>query len=202
MVEGSLKLLNEIILVKPTMERENLVGSVFKRSALINVVAGRTEQARSDLRKMKKAYLQALKVGKEEGSDRLFYPALNCLAADLALAAGKEMTLDTDLLKIVTEYLSKKQGDNADFWSVAAQIELDEYKRLAAGQLGQHLRKLEREFGKLYERAKPRRMWASVYDNAWLVLGSYAKGSDKKEAAAAETLLTILRTFAHPDETS
>jgi hypothetical protein len=33
------------------------------------------------------------------------------------------------------------------------------------------------------------------------VLGSYAKGSDKKGAAAAETLLMLLRTFAHPDET-
>src|SRR4029077_15359773 len=64
MVRESLKLLNEIMLVKPTMERENLVGSVFKRSALINVVAGRTAQVRSDLRKMKNAYLRALKVGK------------------------------------------------------------------------------------------------------------------------------------------
>jgi hypothetical protein len=201
MVEESLKLLSRIIQVKSTMERENLVGSVFKRSALINMVAGRTEQARSDLRKMKKAYLQALKVGKQEGSDRLFYPASNCLAADLALAAGKKVRLDANLRNIVMEYLSKKQGDKADFWSVAAEIELDEYKCLAAGQLSQHLRKLESKFWELHKRAKPRRMWASVYDNACLVLGSYAKGSDKKGAAAAETLLTLLRTFAHPDET-
>ena len=112
------------------------------------------------------------------------------------------MTLDTDLRKIVTEYLSTKQGDDADFWSVASEIELDEYKWLAAGQLSQHLHKLETVVLKLYQRAKPRRMWASVYDDACLVLGSYAKGSDKKEAAAAERLQTLLRKFAHPDETS
>ena len=214
MIEASLKLLDEIIPVKSTMERENLVGSVYKRSALVNLVAGRAAQARRDLRAMRKAYAQALKVGKAEGSDRLYYPASNCLVADLALATGRRVTLDRDMVAIVTADLDQKQGPDADFWSVAGKTELNGYKSLAGGRLGRNVRQLEREFRNLHERAKPRRMWASVYDDApVLVLGSYAnayattpsrptRGHDKNEVAAAQTLLALLRTFAHPDEAS
>jgi len=46
-------------------------------------------------------------------------------------------------------------------------------------------------------------MWASVYDNASLVLGSYAgprSSASAKEKQAAKALLTMLRTFAHPED--
>ena len=42
-------------------------------------------------------------------------------------------------------------------------------------------------------------MWASVYDNAYLVLASYAQAQGGKERLAADALLTLLRSFAHPE---
>jgi hypothetical protein len=52
-------------------------------------------------------------------------------------------------------------------------------------------------------------MWASVYDTAYLVLESFGRAQSaaarkgakaRKEVDAAEGLLALLRTFAHPED--
>ena len=198
-----LTLLNELAAFKQTMERENLVASAFRRRALVDMAAGHAVRVRRDLAEMKKACEKALRVGKtEEGAD-LYYAASNCLAADVALGAGKRARLPPNggILDIVQQCLEAKSGVEADFRSVVGNIELEQYRAVAARKLGAGRARLERLYRDLYERAKSARMWASVYDNASLVLGSYAgprSSASAKEKQAAKALLTILRTFAHP----
>jgi hypothetical protein len=117
---------------------------------------------------------------------------------------------------IKTSLGKKKKGPGANFWTVAAETELDVYQALAKRSLASNQRRLERAFERLRQRAKPRRLWASVYDNACLVLGQYGdvykrgparrRGKQKNKKAleqdAARELLNLLRGYAHPDQSS
>ena len=59
--------------------------------------------------------------------------------------------------------------------------------------------KLNRAYQDLHKRVTATRMWASVYDTACLVLPNYASRTTGKERAAANELLAQLRMFAHPE---
>jgi hypothetical protein len=167
------------------------------------MAVGRATEARRDVTAMKRAYTKALRVGSMEGGAELYYPASNCLAADVALRRSDSRSpLDKKTVKLVTEYLDAKSGD-ADFWSVVGTIELEEYQAIAARKLAARQKHLERRYKDLHARATSRRLWASVYDNGLLVLESYARRSTSvKERTAAEALVTTLGTFAHPDVSS
>ena len=205
LIERALTLLNEVVAFNSTMERESLIASAYKRRALVNTAAGQTVRVRRDLVEMKKAYEKALRVGKTEDGADLYYPASNCLAAEVAFGVYQRgrLRLDGEIPHIVEKYLEAKSGADADFWSVVGNIELEQYQAIAARKLSARRVHLERLYRDLYERAKSTRMWASVYDNASLVLGSYAgprPSASTKERHAAEALLTMLRTFAHPED--
>ena len=205
LIEAALTLLHELTAFTSTMERESLVASAFKRRALVNTAAGQPVRVRRDLVQMKQAYEKALKVGKTEDGADVYYPASNCLAADVALGARKRarLRLDAGILDTVQKYLEAKSGVDADFWSVVGTIELEQYQAIAARRLGARRTHLERLYRDLYARAQSTRMWASVYDNASLVLGSCAgsrSSASARERQAAEALLTLLRTFAHPED--
>jgi hypothetical protein len=137
-----------------------------------------------------------------EGGADLYYPASNCLAADVALARGGTRTaFDDKTVKLVTQYLDAKSSADADFWSVVGTIELEEYEAVAARKLAARQKHLERRYRDLRARATSRRLWASVYDNGLLVLEAYARrSSSPRERAAAEALISILRTFAYPED--
>jgi hypothetical protein len=199
-IDKALILLDELVRLKPTMERESLAGSAFKRRALVNLAAGRAGLARRDLTAMKQAYTKALRAGDKEKAPERYYPASNRLAADVALdRVGSRLPLDDQTVKLVMQYLDAKSGADADFWSVVGTIELDEYRAIAARKLAARQKHLERRYRDLYARARSRRMWASVYDNGLLVLESYARRSkSSRERAAAEALIGMLRTLAHP----
>ena len=205
LIEAALTLLDELTAFTSTMERESLIASAFKRRALLNTAAGQPVRVRRDLVEMKKAYEKALKVGETEADADVYYPASNCLAADVALGVRKRgrLRLDAGILDTVQKYLEKKSGVDADFWSVVGTIELEQYQAIAARKLGARRMHLERLYRDLYAHAKSTRMWASVYDNASLVLGSYAgprSAASTKDRQAAEALLALLRTFAHPED--
>ena len=187
------------------MERESLIASALKRRALVNTAAGQAARVRRDLLEMKRAYEKAIHVGKTEDGADLYYPASNCLAADVALGAGRRapIGLDGEFLDIVRKHLKAKSGVDADFWSVAGSIELEQYQAIAARKLGAGRVHLERGYRDLYARAKSTRMWSSVYDSAALVLGSHVDPRSSvptKDRQAAEAILNLLRTFARPED--
>ena len=201
LVRDSLGLLSKLGAVETTMERESLVGSAHKRQALIDAAAGTRRQVEQDLRRMKASYQRARDIGRKSGATDLYYPALNCLVADVALNAGRRgwRGFDREILDSVQQGLKAKSGNDADFWSVVGAIELRQYKALAARKLASEGGPLERAYQDLHRRVKATRMWGSVYDTAFLVFRNYADRVSGREKDTANALLELLRTFAHPD---
>ncbi len=210
LIQLALTGLDQLVAFRPTMERHDLLASAYKRRALVDTAAGQSARARQDLIEMKKCYEHALEVGRTEQGADLYYPASNCLAAEVTLGAGKpRLRLDPKLRDLVKKHLDLKSGINADFWSVVGDIELRQYEAIAARNLGGVRAKLERAYKNLHERAKSPRMWSSVYDTAYLVLESFRRaqspaaktsGKARMETDAAEALLAMLRAFAHTED--
>ena len=197
LIDAALALLETLTAIEPTLERASRVGSVHKRRALVNVVAGRQQHVDRALELMAKSYADAQRMGERDGAADLIYPASNRLAADVALHAGrgKWRRLDASLVNTVTRSL---EAADATFWTVVGRSELDLYHALAKRQLAAARPKLEKAFKDLHRRVRSTRMWGSVYDTACLTLPTYAAHASAPEKAAAQVLLAQLRGFAHP----
>jgi hypothetical protein len=202
LIDDSLALLTKLIAVEQTMERASLIGSAYKRRALVNGAAGRRARIQRDLRQMKASYQYAQDVGAKSGASDLYYPAANRLAADVALNAGARRWrgMDREAAKIVRQSLHAASIKDPDFWSVVGGTEMDQYEAMAKRQLASARRQLEKTYEDLHKRVTATRMWASVYDTACLVLPNYATRVTGREKAAANELLAQLRKFAHPEE--
>jgi len=202
LIAQSLELLTKLIAVGPTMERANLIGSAYKRKALVDGAAGRRARIRRDLEQMRASYQKAQDLGGKTGDPDVFYPAANRLTADVALHAGTRRwrALDRETASIVRKSLEARSAADPDFWSVVGETELDQYEALARRKLAPALRKLLRAYEDLHKRVTATRMWASVYDTACLVLPNYASRATGRERTAANELLAQLRDFAHPRE--
>jgi hypothetical protein len=214
LIDQALPRLQELVKFRPTMERHSLVGSTLKRRAMLNLAANQRQATLRDLRQMRAAYDDALRVGqserREQGDHRiaLFYPAANSLAADIVLKAGnRSVALDRTLVSHIERYLESRSKSEVDFWSVATEIELKQYRAIGSRTLAARLGSLKRLYQDLYARGTSARMWSSVYDSGYLVLNGYATAQGKipklksrRERAAAEELLTLLRRYAHPGE--
>jgi len=196
----SLELLTRLNALEPTMTRASLIGSAYRRMALVDGIAGRPARARRALMQMRAAYLDAQQLGEQSGAADLYYPIANQLTADVALHAGtaRWRRLDRKTVTLLRNSLEAKSATEPDFWSVVGEIELDEYEALAARKLAPARKHLSRAFEDLHQRVTATRMWASVYDTACLVLANYARRTTGKEKAAANELLAQLRVFAHP----
>jgi hypothetical protein len=202
--DDALALLGKLNAIHKTVERESLAASVFKRRALVDLVAARRDRVRQDLAEMRRRYEAALKTGRKSPSGDIFYPLSNRLATDVAEHAGRPRWrgLDKALLAELKASLKEKDRLDQGFWSVVGQIEVKGFEALAAGKVEDALDGLEKEYEDLHRRVTATRMWASVYDTACLVLQGYADraGRRKKgERSAALALLALLRGYAHPE---
>jgi hypothetical protein len=202
LIDQSLELLRKLIAVEQTMERASLIGSAYKRRALVDGAAGRRARIRRHLQQMRASYQDAQEVGEKSGAADVYYPAANRLTADVALHAGTRRwrSLDRETARIVRKSLQAKSATDPDFWSVVGETELDQYEALAGRKLAAVRGQLAKAYEDLHKRVTATRMWASVYDTACLVLPNYASRASGRERAAANELLAQLRGFAHPRE--
>jgi hypothetical protein len=204
LIQRAVPLLMSLEELQQTLERVSLIGSVYKRRALIDEAAGRRGRMAASLRVMKRSYERAQAIGAKAGTTDVYYPASNRLAADVALNAGRRgwRGLDKAIVAVIRKSLAAKRADEADFWSVAGEIELRQYEALARGTLARANPQLEKAYQDLHKRVAATRMWASIYDTACLVFPSYADRAGGRERSAAKALLATLRGFAHPEESS
>lgn len=191
-------LLEKLLSVHPTLERESIYASAYKRLALIEAAAGQPAQERKALEAMKLHYERAGVIAREEGLSDVFYPALNYLAAELVLNTGRSgwKGLDTSIVESTRARLQAKSIADPDFWSVVGQTELQLYKALAMSKLASTREFLEKGYQDLYKRVSAPWMWSSVYDTTQFVLQKYSARASAKESKAAETLLAFVAGFA------
>lgn len=204
LIKRSLDLLARMVAVESTMERMSLIGSAYKRQALVDAAAGRRPGVQKALRQMRDAYREAQTLGEKRGATDLYYPISNRLTSEVALHAdaGQWRRFDRETAASLRRSLKAKSETDPDFWSVVGEAELDQHEAMAARKLARARPQLVRAYEDLHTRVAATRMWATVYDTACLVLPAYARHTSAPERAAATELLALLRSFAHPDEAS
>ena len=192
-IAEAMSLLDCLLVVGPTAERQSLYGSAYKRLALIEGAEGRVEKEIEAIAKMRDHYAAAEQIATSIGKID-FYPAMNRLAAQLALDGGTQRAaIDPDALGMVQLAMHDAP---ADFWSVVGQTELRMYGSLFRRTLAKDVGELVRDFEGHFSRVSAPRRWASVLDSASFVLLKYKKRASAQEALAADRLLGRLAELA------
>ncbi len=191
-------LLETLLAIHPTMERENIYGSAYKRLALIEATLGRHSEQGKAIEEMRHHYRKAANIAVSSKSPDAFYPALNYLAAELALYAGKPKWIgpDKSVVAAARASLDARSLDDPDFWSVAGQTELQLYEAVISRKLAGAIESVEKGYHDLHRRVNAPWMWSSVYDTTRFVLQTYLARATARDAKAAEKLLAFLKTFA------
>jgi tetratricopeptide (TPR) repeat protein len=193
----AIALLEKVVALEPTMERESLCGSAYKRLAMISELGGGPGAAPA-LEQMLAHYTRAEELGRRQQLPELFYPALNRFAAALNLKAGSgaRRALDADEIQAARQGLDAKARQEPDFQCIAGLAELSVYEALDRGALAKERGKIEAAFADLHLRAPNDAGWLSVRDQARFVLPRYARRARGAEASAAKALLEAIEGFA------
>ena len=174
-------LLARLIDLAPTVERESLVGSGYKRLALLETAAAaaaakaddQTARAAAEAAEaaaiggMLTHYEAAETIARKSPSTStqpFFYPAMNRIAAQLASNAGKQ-AMDNDTITLVRSSMGTVPPT---FWSVVGQNELDMYVAIAANSLAEKAVPLIAKFREHHARIDNTRLWGSrVVENVF-----------------------------------
>ncbi|HEY2815736.1 MAG TPA: CHAT domain-containing protein [Casimicrobiaceae bacterium] len=197
-IAAALRLLERAADLQPTIERESLCGSAWKRLAMIEAAASNPRDEAAAIENMKRSYQRAEKIARDTRDDGLFYPALNRMAAELIVDAGARNWpgFDPVALEEIRANLAAKTRDDPDFWSVAALTELRFYLALAERKLTDELGTIVGELDDLHVRVGASSMWGSVLDQMGFVLPAYERRSTATEKNAVARLRKYLESIA------
>ena len=203
-IDAALRGLQAIAGLQPTLERDSLCGSAWKRLAMLERKAGDAAAERAALQQATDAYTRAEARARASEDANLFYPALNRMALELLVNLGNKAWKGfvADSSAGVRRSLLHKSQVEPDFWCYAGLVELDAYEALAARKLGDRLTPLAARYAALRGRVSASTMWGSVADQADFLLVPYAaatsatSGTSATERAAAVSLLKTLRGYA------
>jgi hypothetical protein len=184
------------------MERESLLGSAYKRLAMIEALAREGKETAEEvsgetdaLSRMQHHYQLAETLGMQHKLSGVYYPALNRIGAELAIARGGSVALDAAVADVIRQNLDAHVAEAPDFWNVVSQTELRVYEALANGRLKAELKPVIDAYDDLHRRIRQSWMWASVAEQAEFVLTRYAN-PDPAEQDSARQLIRHLRAFA------
>src|SRR5262245_8523433 len=197
---AAIRQLERLLAINATSERASLVGSAFKRLAMLEAKSERAAASRKAIGDMAKYYRQAEDLARNNNSDNWFYPATNRMSAELVLNVGRTnwAGFNQEDIAAVRQSLQKKTAVDPDFWSVVGLTELRIYEALANRKLATALDGILKDLADVRARANARRMWASVHDQAEFTLTPYieARGLAAREREAALKLLKQLQAYA------
>ncbi len=192
--------LSDLAARRPTVERLNLLGSTWKRLALLERGDGparRPEEQRA-LQASLAAYLQADALAHTGDEAQRAYPLANAWALTLCLA-GRVAPFDQALQQALHAALSANDRGSPDFWTRVGLIEFDLLQAASLGKLAERQTRLQAAFTDLHAQHGSPRDWSSVADQAGLALGAYAsrrgRGAAAEESRAARAIWAQLRSF-------
>jgi len=201
-IRAGIAQLERLAALQPTLERANLLGSAWKRLAMVEWKAGHKTEASKAVDGVVEHYGAAEAVARKAGDDTVFYPAKNGISAEFSLAFmnGRLPQLDAERFDVVGASLLKAATERPDFWSVVGQTELLMLAALAKGQLAAAQQGLTRGFRELKARVPAVKMWDSVCNEAEFTLQPYIEmvSSQQRpaEKLAAQGLLDTLKELA------
>jgi len=183
--------LQQLAALHSTVERESLLGSAWKRLAMV----GEGKAAQDALSHMVEHYARAETLARDEGAANLFYPIMNAIAGELRLTALRGqagVALDGARVGAARQSLQDAVGRAPDFWSVVGLVELQWLEAVAAKRLAAARESVAAAFEDLAQRVPAPHLWKSARDQAHFVLAPYAAAAGGTEAAAAKALLKQL----------
>lgn len=197
-IEAGIAQLEHLIALQPTMERQSLLGSAYKRLTMLEWRAGRKPAAQAALDETVAHYRAAEALARKAGGYNFHDPAKNCISAEIRAAFLKKRLpqIDAALFKAVGASLDQAAIDQPDFWSVVGQTELRILAALAKGQLASKAPALATALQDLKARVPARWMWDSVYTEAQFTLLPYLAMARGAERDAAQSLLKELKAMA------
>ena len=197
-IAAALATLERLTNLQPSIERESLCGSAWKRMALLEAEAGRPSAEIKAIANMKLRYGNAEKLARASNDPLLFYPALNRMAAELIVDAARPgwRGFDSGALAEVRNDLAAKTRDDPDFWSVVGLTELRLYVAIGKRTLAVELEAIVREYRDLHGRVSATTYWSSVLDQVRFVLPKYEKRAAAAEKKAAIALTKYLESLA------
>ncbi len=195
-IQQATQQLEALAALQPTLERHNLVGSAWKRLAMLerghDAPAMRAACAHADA-----AYARAEALAQQQDSPELFYPVLNRMACVLASQApGEGLALADELVQRARLSAQRKVASDPDFWSVVALIELDALQAAGQGSLQATLASVLARAEDLHSRMPAPKSWASVCDSAEFALRARAAAAKGAEARALADWLGRLADYA------
>lgn len=194
-IHAAIRHLEQLVALQPTVERENLLASAWKRLAM----SGGGKAADDALRRMTEHYGRAQALALAEGAPNLFYPVMNAIAGELRLAALQGqvgVAIAPARIGAARQSLQAAVTQAPDFWSVVGLVELRWLEAVAAGALAQAQPTVASGFDELARRVPAPHLWQSVRDQAQFVLAPYAKAAAGAERQAAQALLAQLQALA------
>jgi tetratricopeptide (TPR) repeat protein len=204
-VEEGIALLERLCALQPTTERENLLGSAYKRLTLVLAKPGTRDDAKAAADALAQAarhYAAAEERARRANDLQVFYPAYSRLAVEVrqALAAGRLPALDAARVQGIRDALRRASGIEPDFWNVVGETELEMLVALAQGRLAEETEAILGTLAELKVRVPAPLSWDSVRNNARFVLGAYGEGAatGADERAAAGRVLAALDAWADP----
>ncbi len=198
---AALKLLNQLVALQPTMERHSLCGSAYKRLAMVERVAGRPTDTDAALRKMLRCYAAAERLGRDAGLPDWYYPALNRLASEIALATSQAPGRPAKAWRVPKQWVAVQSAlvaktlDDPDFFSVVGLTEWRMLLAIAQGSLSQACAGIVAEFDALHARVPSAAKWKSVHDQLDFVLAGVVVHGALAERQAADTLICHVETY-------
>jgi CHAT domain-containing protein len=220
-IDEAIARLKKLVEIQPTIEREALLGSAYKRLVMVEgraaeamaaapaataakrgrrraAVASHTGERLVALRAMALHYGNAERLAREANAANLFYPAKNGISAELRLAflERRPAELAVERMRAVQESLARAASERPDFWSVVGQIELRVLAAVAAQRLAGESAALIGDFRDLKARVPALTMWDSVHSEARFTLEPYQGMANAAEQRAATALLDALAAMA------
>ncbi|WP_460890725.1 CHAT domain-containing protein, partial [Ramlibacter alkalitolerans] len=183
--------LESLLAVAESAERLALVASVDKRLAMVHYLLGDAGAARNSILAMRKGYQRAWDAAAPATAGEAFYPAMNVLAASVALREP----LPADQAAAVEALVAGRSRSAPDFWSVAAGIELDAWHALERGVLAQHADAILGQFQDLHDRVARVVNWRTLHDQLQFLVFSLRDQLPAPEAEAAARLVQQLAGF-------
>ena len=162
--------------------------------ALVESLANEPGAEAKAIANMKVRYANAETLARAVHDPRLFYPALNRMAAELIVDGAKPgwRGFDAAALAEVSANLAATTRDDPDFWSVVGLTELRLYEAIAGRRLARELDAIVGEYRDLHCRVSAPTHWSSVLDQVSFVLPKYKLRARAAEKQAAEALLKHL----------
>ncbi|HSM21254.1 MAG TPA: CHAT domain-containing protein, partial [Rubrivivax sp.] len=181
-----------------TVERCSLIGSAWKRLAMLEQRAGNAAAARVALHAAARGYGQAEALAAAAGSADLFYPALNRMAFELVAHGGEKRWrgLDPARTQAVRQSLAQRTQTDPDVWSCVGQLDVELYEALAEGRLAASLASLAEGYANIHARLNASKAWRTVADQTRFVLEPVLARTRGKEHEAAQALLDQLLGYA------